>query len=67
MQGLKPQQGMVLILALLILLSLTILGVSAVSSSLGQSKMAVSMQRSGQAFDAARHFPCRAVFFIFLR
>ena len=53
MQGLKPQQGMVLILALLILLSLTILGVSAVSSSLGQSKMAVSMQRSGQAFDAA--------------
>ncbi len=49
----RQQQGMVLILALLILLSLTILGVSAVSSSLGQNKMAVTMQRSGMAFDAA--------------
>ncbi|MBU3021860.1 PilX N-terminal domain-containing pilus assembly protein [Aestuariibacter sp. A3R04] len=47
------QQGMVLVLALLILLSLTILGVSAVSSSLSQNKMAMSMQRSGMAFDAA--------------
>ena len=47
------QQGMVLILALLVLISLTILGVSAVSSSLGQNKMAVTMQRSGMAFDAA--------------
>ncbi|GGW86107.1 PilX N-terminal domain-containing pilus assembly protein [Alteromonas halophila] len=47
------QQGLVMVLALLILLSLTILGVSAVSSSLSQSKMAVSMQQSGMAFDAA--------------
>ncbi len=47
------QQGMVLVLALLVLVSLTILGVSAVSSSLTQSKMAVSMQQTGLAFDAA--------------
>lgn len=47
------QQGLVLVFALLILLSLTILGVSAVSSSLVQSKMAVAMQQSGLAFDAA--------------
>lgn len=49
----RKQQGVVLIMALLILLSLTILGVSAVSSSLSQSKMAMSMQQSGLAFDAA--------------
>ncbi|QJR82905.1 pilus assembly protein PilZ [Alteromonas pelagimontana] len=42
-----------MVLALLVLLSLTILGVSAVSGSLGQSKMAMSMQQSGMAFDAA--------------
>lgn len=53
MRSMSNQNGMVLILALLILLSLTILGVSAVSSSLSQNKMAISMQRSGQAFDAA--------------
>ncbi|MEW9798745.1 PilX N-terminal domain-containing pilus assembly protein [Alteromonas sp. CYL-A6] len=47
------QQGLVMVLALLILLTLTILGVSAVSSSLTQSKMAMSMQESGMAFDAA--------------
>lgn len=47
------EQGLVMVLALLILLSLTILGVSAVSSSLSQSKMAVAMQQSGLAFDAA--------------
>lgn len=47
------QQGLVMVLALLVLLSLTILGVSAVSSSLSQSKMAMSMQQSGLAFDAA--------------
>ena len=47
------QQGLVMVLALLVLLSLTILGVSAVSSSLTQSKMAMSMQESGLAFDAA--------------
>ncbi|AXR07222.1 pilus assembly PilX family protein [Salinimonas sediminis] len=49
----KRQQGVVLVFALLILLSLTIVGVSAVSSSLNQSKMATSMQQSGLAFDAA--------------
>ncbi|WP_421131955.1 PilX N-terminal domain-containing pilus assembly protein [Alteromonas sp. A079] len=47
------QQGLVMVFALLVLLSLTVLGVSAVSSSLSQSKMAVSMQQSGLAFDAA--------------
>ena len=47
------QQGLVLVFALLILLSLTILGVSAVTSSLSQSKMAMSMQQQGLAFDAA--------------
>lgn len=47
------QRGLVLVLSLLILMSLTILGVSAVSSSLVQSKMATSMQQSGLAFDAA--------------
>lgn len=47
------QQGLVLVFALLVLLSLTILGVSAVTSSLSQSKMAMSMQQRGLAFDAA--------------
>ena len=49
----KRQQGVVLVFALLVLLSLTIVGVSAVSSSLNQTKMAVSMQQTGMAFDAA--------------
>ena len=47
------QHGLVMVFALLVLLSITILGVGAVSSSLSQSKMAVSMQQSGLAFDAA--------------
>lgn len=47
------QQGLVMVFALLVLLSLTILGVSAVTSSLSQSQMAMSMQQSGLAFDAA--------------
>lgn len=47
------QQGLVLVLALLVLMSLTILGVSAVSSSLMQNKMAVSMEKQLVAFDAA--------------
>lgn len=47
------QQGLVLVLALLILMSLTILGVSSVSSSLMQNKMAVSMEKQLLAFDAA--------------
>ena len=47
------QQGLVMVFALLVLLSLTILGISAVSSSLTQSKMAMSTQQAGLAFDAA--------------
>ena len=47
------QRGLVMVFALLVLLSLTILGVSAVISSLSQSKMAMSMQQTGLAFDAA--------------
>lgn len=47
------QRGLVMVFALLVLLSLTILGVSAVTSSLSQSKMAMSMQQTGLAFDAA--------------
>lgn len=45
--------GMVMVFALLILMSLTILGVSSVSSSLIQSKMAMSMEKRSLAFDAA--------------
>jgi type IV pilus assembly protein PilX len=39
----KKQNGLVLVLSLLVLVSVTILGVSAVSSGLLQSKMATSM------------------------
>lgn len=49
----KQQQGLVLVLALLVLMSLTILGVSSVSSSLMQSKMSQSMEHQLLAFDAA--------------
>jgi type IV pilus assembly protein PilX len=49
----KKNSGMVMVFALLILLSLTILGVTSVASSLMQSKMSVSMERSSLAFDAA--------------
>jgi len=45
--------GMVMVFALLILMSLTILGVSSVSSSLMQSKMASSMEKRSLSFDAA--------------
>ncbi len=47
------QTGLVLVFALLIMLSVTILGVSAVSSSLLQGKMASSSERRAVAFDAA--------------
>lgn len=50
---LEKQQGVVLVMALLMLVSLTILGVSAVTSSLMQNKMAVSMESQSLAFDAA--------------
>ncbi|WP_268820280.1 pilus assembly PilX family protein [Paraglaciecola algarum] len=42
-----------MVFALLILMSLTILGVSSVSSSLMQNKMAGSMEKRSLAFDAA--------------
>lgn len=47
------QSGMVMVFALLILMSLTVLGVSSVSSSLMQNKMASSMESRSLAFDAA--------------
>lgn len=53
MKNLYEQQGMVMVFALLILMSLTILGVSSVSSSLMQSKMANSMEKRSVSFDAA--------------
>jgi type IV pilus assembly protein PilX len=49
----QKKSGMVMVLALLILMSLTILGVSSVSSSLMQSKMATSMEKRSLSFDAA--------------
>ncbi|WP_299074111.1 PilX N-terminal domain-containing pilus assembly protein [uncultured Paraglaciecola sp.] len=45
--------GMVMVFSLLILMSLTILGVSSVSSSLMQTKMATSMEKRSLSFDAA--------------
>ena len=49
----KNQTGLVMVFALLVLLSLTVLGVSSVSSGLMQNKMATSMEQSSLAFDAA--------------
>lgn len=49
----KHQQGLVMVFALLILMSLTILGVTSVSGSLLQNKMAASMEKQSIAFDAA--------------
>jgi type IV pilus assembly protein PilX len=49
----QKKSGMVMVFALLILMSLTILGVSSVSSSLMQSKMASSMEKRSLSFDAA--------------
>lgn len=51
--AIKSQRGLVLVFALLIMLTITILGVSAVSSSLLQGKMATSSERRAVAFDAA--------------
>ena len=50
---LNKNAGMVMVFALLILMSLTILGVTSVAGSLMQSKMAMSMERRSLAFDAA--------------
>lgn len=49
----KNQLGLVMVFALLVLLSITILGVSSVSSSLLQGKMASSVERKSVSFDAA--------------
>ena len=49
----KNEQGLVMVFALLVLLSITILGVSSVSSSLLQGKMASSIERKSVSFDAA--------------
>jgi type IV pilus assembly protein PilX len=51
--SMQDQRGMVMVLALLILMSLTVLGVTAVSSSLMQSKMAGSMEKRSITFDVA--------------
>ena len=51
--NLNKNAGMVMVFALLILMSLTILGVTSVAGSLMQSKMAMSMERRSLAFDAA--------------
>ncbi len=47
------QQGLVLVFALLILMTMTLLGVSAVSSSVMQNKMSQSVEMRSVAFDAA--------------
>jgi type IV pilus assembly protein PilX len=49
----KNQQGVVMVFALLVLMSLTILGVASVSSGILQSKMAASLERKSSSFDAA--------------
>ncbi|MFT6284025.1 MAG: type IV pilus assembly protein PilX [Arenicella sp.] len=49
----QKNSGMVMVFSLLILMSITILGVSSVSSSLMQSKMASSMEKRSLSFDAA--------------
>jgi type IV pilus assembly protein PilX len=49
----NKQKGLVMVFALLVLLSITVLGVSSVSSSLLQTKMASSLERNSVAFDAA--------------
>lgn len=58
----NKQQGLVMVFALLVLLSITILGVSSVSSSLLQTKMASSLERKSVAFDAAETALAGAVF-----
>jgi type IV pilus assembly protein PilX len=47
------QRGVVLIFALLVLLSLTLMGVASVSSSMIQNKMAYAMEQQLLAFNAA--------------
>lgn len=49
----SKQTGLVMVLALLVLMTLTILGTTSVTSSLLQSKMAISLESQSLAFDAA--------------
>ncbi|MGQ8365094.1 pilus assembly protein PilZ [Glaciecola sp. 1036] len=49
----NKQHGLVMVFALLVLLSITILGISSVSSSVLQTKMATSLEKRSFAFDAA--------------
>lgn len=56
------QSGVVMIFALLVLLSLTLLGIASVSSGLIQTKMASAMEQQSLAFDAAESALAGAVF-----
>lgn len=56
------QRGVVMIFALLVLLSLTLLGLASVSSGLIQTKMASAMEQQSLAFDAAESAVAGAVF-----
>jgi type IV pilus assembly protein PilX len=58
----KKQEGIVLVFALLMLVTLTVLGISSVSSSLIQNKMAVSLETQSIAFDAAESAVAGVVF-----
>lgn len=49
----QKQKGLVMVFALLVLLSITILGISSVSSALLQDRMATSLEKKSFAFDAA--------------
>lgn len=49
----KKQHGLVLVFALLVLVSITVLGISSVSSSALQTKMASSIEKTSLIFDAA--------------
>ena len=51
------QRGLVMVFALLVLVSLTVLGIASVSSGLLQNKMAVSLQTQTLAFDAKPLLP----------
>lgn len=47
------QRGLVMVFALLVLMSLTILGIASVSSGMMQTKMTASLERKSYAFNAA--------------
>ncbi len=62
MNSMRHQHGVVMIFALLVLLSLTMLGVASVSSGLLQTKMASSQEQQSLAFNAAEAALAGAVF-----